>query len=133
TPAGRASSEDYRDVIVSQLFSRICLPQIVAVALLSATVTAATRTVCLLPTSTAPFPNAGCHHGRTPANPQPVDYRCCLSRHPSAITTTAFSPQPTLGVREACPVDIVAASGGSVPVVSFAPSSSPPVSLILRI
>ncbi len=123
---------------MSQIFPRICLPQIgfpqiVAVALLSATVAAAAVTVCLLPAATAPFPIAGCHHGRTPANPHPVDYRCCLSRHPSAITTAAFSPQPSLRVQDAFRVGIVPAGGDAVPVVSFTPSSSPPVCLILRI
>jgi hypothetical protein len=123
-------------VIVSQLFPRICLPQIIlrqiiAMALLSATVAAAAGTVCLLPA--APFPSAGCHHDRAPADRHPVDYRCCLNRHPSAITTTAFSSQPAPIAQHAFRAGIVATSSDAAPVVSFTPSSSPPVCLILRI
>ncbi|MGA9304657.1 MAG: hypothetical protein WBW31_04545 [Candidatus Sulfotelmatobacter sp.] len=123
---------------MSQLFPRICLPQIIlpqiiAVALLSATVAAAAGTVCLLPVASTPFSNAGCHHGQAPANPQPVDYRCCFSHHPSAITTAAFSPRPALRAQDALHVDIGAANSDAIPVVSFTPSSSPPVCLMLRI
>jgi hypothetical protein len=133
---------------VSQLFPRICLRQIIlpqiivaqiivrqiiVAALLSATVAAAAGTICLLPAATAPISNAGCHHGRAPANPHPVDDRCCLGRHPLAITTTAFSPQPMMSVRKAFRAGIVAESSDAVSVVSFTSSSSPPVCLILRI
>jgi hypothetical protein len=120
-------------VLPQIVLPQIVLPQIIAVALLSATVAAAAGTVCLLPAATAPFSNAGCHHGRAPANPHPVDYRCCLGRHASAIITNAFSPQPTPRAQDAFRAGIVAASSDAGPVVRFTSSSSPPVYLILRI
>jgi hypothetical protein len=118
-----------RQIILPQ----IIVAQIIVAALLSATVAAAAGTVCWLPAATAPFSNAGCHHGRAPANPHPVDDRCCLGRHPSAVTTAAFLPQPSPRAQDVFRAGIVAASSDPVPVVSFTSSSSPPVCLILRI
>ncbi len=114
-------------------FPQIGFPQIVALALLSITVAAAAGTVCLLPAAAAPVSTEGCHHGRAPANQHPVDYRCCLSRHPSAILTSAFSPQPAPRAQDVFRVGMVAASSDAVPVISFTSSSSPPVYPILRI
>ena len=76
---------------MAQPFSRM-----IAIALLSAMVGVGAGVVCLLPASAAPTHTAGCHPVRVPSDPQPADYRCCVGRHASALTTAVFSPRPAV-------------------------------------
>jgi len=119
---------------VNRLFPRIGFPQIIAVALLSTMVAAAAGTMCLLPTSAAHSPAAGCHPAGVPATPQPADYRCCASRHPSALLTGIFSLRPALQALEADTVHVlVAVSDRDASPTALAGSSGPPGTLILRL
>jgi hypothetical protein len=119
---------------VNRLFARIGFPQIVAVTLMSAIVAAGAGTICLLPASTAPLHTAACHPVPVPANQQPGDYRCCASRHPSALLTSFFSSRlgaPTI-VAYAVGASVAPSGGDAILTVASRPGSPPGV-LILRI
>jgi hypothetical protein len=69
-----------------------------------------------------------------PSHPQPADYRCCLTRHPSALLTNIFSPRPALQALEAGIIHVMAAAsdGDAFPAV-IVPSGVPPGVATLRI
>jgi hypothetical protein len=119
---------------VTPLFSRIGFPQIVGLVLLGAMVAAGAGTICLLPVPAAPLHSAGCHPSRVPANPQPADFRCCVSRHPSALTTSVFSTRPGMQTSAAYTVgaSVVPSYGDAILAATSRPGSPPGV-LILRI
>jgi hypothetical protein len=108
--------------------------KIIAVVLLGTMVGAAAGMVCWLPASATASHSAGCHPVRVPSNPQSADYRCCANRHPSALTTGIFSPQPGPHLRGAAVYTHVSAAAiGDAILPAFAPASGPPDLLILRI
>ena len=112
---------------MTPLFSRIGFPQIVGLVLLGAMVAAGAGTICLLPVSAPPLHSAGCHPSRVPANPQPADFRCCVSRHPSALPTNIFLPRPALlPLRDGRIAVLAARSSGNPSSTALAGSSSPP-------
>jgi len=83
--------------------------------------------VCWLPASAAASHSAGCHPVRVPSNPESADYRCCANRHPSALTTGIFSPQPTPQPRgDAIHVHASATAIDDAILPAFAPASGPP-------
>jgi hypothetical protein len=108
--------------------------QIVTVVLLGVMVTTNAAAMCLRLGASMHAPSAACHHSSVPSNPQSADYRCCASRHPSALLTNVSS-RPALHSLEA-------ADAGQLPVhagdsdafpPAIAPSTGPPGILILRI
>jgi len=101
--------------------------RVVAVILLGVLVAASAGTMCSRAAAAEPSHSAGCHPGPAPSNPQPADYRCCASRHRSALTTGIFSPRPALQALDAAAigVPIAASSDGPLPAFSW-PSGGPP-------
>jgi hypothetical protein len=108
--------------------------RIVALALLGAVMVTAAGASCLMPAASAHSSMAACHPVKTPSHPHPVDSRCCVSRLPSALLTSVFSPRPALPTLEpgAMQVLVAAQDRDAFPAL-IAPSGGPPGVLILRI
>jgi hypothetical protein len=112
---------------MAQPFSRM-----IAIALLSAMVAVVVGAAGFLSASVAPT-HAGCH-SRTSSQPQPADYRCCVGRHASALTTGVFSLRPAVHSVEADATEVVLAASDSKAFPALvAPSGGLPGILILRI
>jgi len=112
-----------------QPFSRI-----LAIALLATMVAAGAGATCLLSVSAAPARSPGCHPARVPSQPQPGDYRCCVSLHPSALLTSIFTPRPALQPFLADAIDpLVTACESRAFPSEVAPSGGPPGFTTLRI
>jgi hypothetical protein len=110
------------------------LSRIVALAVVGVMVATCVGMACLLPVSAALSPTTACHSAPVPSHSHPGDYRCCVSRHPSALPMNVFSPRPALQVVESDAVQIFQAARESNAVPSFfAASYSPPGVVILRV
>jgi len=86
------------------------------------------------------LPVAGCHghmahHHSSPTIPAPVKYQCCVNGHDAAIPCAAFSGHRVFALTSGIDMGMgLALRSSQLPsFVSFAPSSSPPGGIPLRI
>jgi len=108
--------------------------RIVAVALVSAIVVTGAGALCFIPASTTHTAMGGCHHGQIPSQEQPGDYRCCVTRHPSALLTSTFLLPAAVQAKAADTIHALAeASYWAAPPIVMAPSGGSPGIVILRI
>ena len=121
TPAGRAPHEDHGDLVVikpaiTDPIGISTISRIVIAVLLCTMAAAVVEGACLLPAAAShsmlPSSMAGCHHSKVPSPSRPADYRCCISRHPSALVAKVFSPRPEIQLVEAVAIPLFVASKG---------------------
>jgi hypothetical protein len=117
------------------------LARMVAVLLLTALAAAQPGSQVLALSAGPPLPADGCHghmahHGSSPATPAPASYQCCVNGHHAAIPVAAFSGHRLValisGLHDDFCVALRSTSHKPSPG-SFAPSSSPPGGVPLRI